>query len=270
MINKSNQSMVQLITVLEQKNKYLEQQNAELNKYILNLQVKFDETNKFLEKRITDFTDIWHPMMMQNINRIKDELVQSIKKSNDTEVENKLAFLNDKIESIQLNNLKSKIDEISKQLNKLEKKFDDTGLEGNTVVSYDNITPYLINTNMLLKLGVGNEMVTSIRSFYHNNMNPNPKFIMDKIKHFKNKCDVVDFAHVNQMTFYDENFNEIYMGPRYISDKCIDFNGIRFDILSMKKLLKTLDNINPNIKLKYGSLETYNGIPIRKYIELFF
>ncbi len=150
MINKSNQSTVQWITVLEQKNKYLEQQNAELNKYILNLQVKFDETNKFLEKRITDFTDIWHPMMMQNINRIKDELVKSIKKSNDTEVENKLAILNNKIESIQLNNLKSKIDEISKQL------------------------------------------------------------------------------------------------------------------------LETLDNINPNIKLKYGSLETYNGIPIRKYIELFF
>ncbi len=270
MINKSNQNMVQWIMNLEQKNKYLEQQNIileqknlELNNYILNLQIKSDETNKLLEKRITDFTDVWHPIMMQNINRIKEELIQTVKLSNK---KNNI----DLIESSELNNIKSKIDETRKELEKLKKMFDDTGLEGNTVVSYLNSEPRLINTNMLATIGFGNEMFQVIDNFYTFNGKGNSKIVLDKIKYLKGKTNFFDITKLNQKKFYDENLEEFSMGVQNINDKCIDFNGYKFDISGMKKFLKILDNVDSNIKLTYAGSETFNGVLIRKYIELFF
>lgn len=63
----------------------LETHNQQLLERSISLETEIVQLKNFLvndlqrlEKRITDFTDVWHPFMIQNINRIKDELVTSI------------------------------------------------------------------------------------------------------------------------------------------------------------------------------------------------
>jgi hypothetical protein len=44
-----------------------------------NMTLHYFQQLERLERRITDFTDVWHPMMTSNIVRIKDELVAETK-----------------------------------------------------------------------------------------------------------------------------------------------------------------------------------------------
>lgn len=75
-----------VIGVLEQRLHFMEQKNALLEQQIRKLEIANNNLlqqhindNSKLERRITDFTDVWHPMMMDNISRIKDELVEQVK-----------------------------------------------------------------------------------------------------------------------------------------------------------------------------------------------
>jgi BMFP domain-containing protein YqiC len=71
LIREATEGLNQRIAVLETQNQQLIQ---ELN------QLKNGLCNDFqrLERRITDFTDVWHPFMIQNINRIKEDLEKTI------------------------------------------------------------------------------------------------------------------------------------------------------------------------------------------------
>ncbi len=73
------------LQVLEQRMHFMEQKNALLEQKIIKLESdnyflrsELESKSSQLEKRITDFTDVWHPMMMENVNRIKSELVDEV------------------------------------------------------------------------------------------------------------------------------------------------------------------------------------------------
>jgi len=80
------QSLEQRLLFIEQKNYMLEQRmvalQAENQQRVVALQAENQQLHKALERRITDFTDVWHPMMMDNVNRIKSELVNEVEKVN--------------------------------------------------------------------------------------------------------------------------------------------------------------------------------------------
>jgi hypothetical protein len=56
----------------------LETQNQQLIQELYQLRNGICQEFQRLEQRITDFTDVWHPMMTQNINRIKEDLEKTI------------------------------------------------------------------------------------------------------------------------------------------------------------------------------------------------
>ena len=61
---------------LEQQNVALQQQNAALVQEMRNICANYNHHIERLERRITDYTDVWHPMMTANITRIKTEIVE--------------------------------------------------------------------------------------------------------------------------------------------------------------------------------------------------
>jgi hypothetical protein len=79
--NKSSpETKDQTVSALEERVKTLEQQNASIMQEMHNMCVHYNQHIERLERRITDFTDVWHPMMTSNIVRIKDELVADMRK----------------------------------------------------------------------------------------------------------------------------------------------------------------------------------------------
>ena len=66
-------------SVLESRIAALEQQNASLIQELRNMQLHYNHHIERLERRITDYTDVWHPMMTANMTRIKTEVVEETK-----------------------------------------------------------------------------------------------------------------------------------------------------------------------------------------------
>jgi hypothetical protein len=63
------------IYLLEQQNLTLMQEIRNMQSYYNSLFQKYNSHIDSLERRITDFTDIWHPIMTDNMVRIKNEIV---------------------------------------------------------------------------------------------------------------------------------------------------------------------------------------------------
>lgn len=79
----SEEKFASFVQSLEQRLLFIEQKNYMLEQRINALQSENQILHQALERRITDFTDVWHPMMMDNVNRIKTELVGEVEKAND-------------------------------------------------------------------------------------------------------------------------------------------------------------------------------------------
>ncbi len=79
----SEEKFASFVQSLEQRLLFIEQKNYMLEQRINALQSENKILHQALERRITDFTDVWHPMMMDNVNRIKTELVGEVEKAND-------------------------------------------------------------------------------------------------------------------------------------------------------------------------------------------
>lgn len=72
-------ALIQEATIgLNQRILTLETQNQQLIQELYQLKNGICQEFHRLERRITDFTDHWHPMMTQNINRIKEDLEKTI------------------------------------------------------------------------------------------------------------------------------------------------------------------------------------------------
>jgi len=100
LIREATMPLNQRITMLELANQQLIQQNQKLEYDLANLHNNLYSNVQRLEKRITDFTDLWHPIMTENINRIKAELEETIKQSekillvsNDKPINNNFTFI---------------------------------------------------------------------------------------------------------------------------------------------------------------------------------
>ena len=83
---KDNTALESRISALEQQNVALqqqsialEQQNAALVQEMRNICANYNHHIELIERRITDYTDVWHPMMTANITRIKAEIVKDTK-----------------------------------------------------------------------------------------------------------------------------------------------------------------------------------------------
>lgn len=158
----------ELTSGLNQRIFALEMQNNQLNNEVQMLKQGICLDLQRLEKRITDFTDIWHPIMMENINRIKSDLEETVKlteRENYVVLENKLIEktttnvqkLNDEME-VNFNNKILQITNYVKQLNdEMQINFDSkflkntNTLQNNVLIGFQDvhcITPIFINKNV--------------------------------------------------------------------------------------------------------------------------
>ena len=78
LIREATEGLNQRIFALEMQNNQLIQRSQALEGEIYQLKNGLCNDLARLEKRITDFTDVWHPMMTANINRIKADLEKTI------------------------------------------------------------------------------------------------------------------------------------------------------------------------------------------------
>ena len=73
-INNLNQRVISL----ESQNHHLIQRNQTLEGELNEIKYNINWNRQNLENRITDFTDMWHPLMSDNINRIKKSLEETV------------------------------------------------------------------------------------------------------------------------------------------------------------------------------------------------
>ena len=89
----SSETKDQTVSALEERVKTLEQQNASIIQEMRNMTFHYFQHIERLERRITDFTDVWHPMMTANIVRIKDELVADTRKDSQLYIDQNIKTL---------------------------------------------------------------------------------------------------------------------------------------------------------------------------------
>lgn len=101
LIREATAGLNQRVLALEITNQQLIQHNQKLEFELQTLKQTLYTDVQRLEKRITDFTDLWHPIMSENMNRIKAELEETIIKAErediqkvSFELENKLTNIN--------------------------------------------------------------------------------------------------------------------------------------------------------------------------------
>ena len=81
------------VSALEERVNALEQQNAAIMREMHNMTLHYFQQLERLERRITDFTDVWHPMMTSNIVRIKEELVAETRKDSQLYIDQNIKTL---------------------------------------------------------------------------------------------------------------------------------------------------------------------------------
>ena len=81
------------VSALEERVNALDQQNAAIMREMHIMTLHYFQQLERLERRITDFTDVWHPMMTSNIVRIKDELVAETRKDSQSYIDQNIKTL---------------------------------------------------------------------------------------------------------------------------------------------------------------------------------
>ena len=71
---------------LESQNRHLIQRNQTLEGELNEIKYNINWNRQNLENRITDFTDMWHPLMTDNINRIKKSLEETVMAKEATDI----------------------------------------------------------------------------------------------------------------------------------------------------------------------------------------
>jgi hypothetical protein len=217
----------------------LETQNQQLIQELYQLKNGICQEFQRLERRITDFTDVWHPMMTQNINRIKEDLEKTIA---ETERE-----------------------DIKKVQEDLEKKMaiiaedSSAGLMDNILVGYQNGYPIFAHkdssTDEIWKQFLGDGTISS-RSHLHNTM-----FIFESLKYFKNAY--YDPARFLQMTLINKNgiiTNSLRKTPtEHHGFVCWDETLLqRIEVKNIYKLCQEY-----GIKFVIHGQDRLNGVPIK-------
>jgi hypothetical protein len=208
----------------------LETQNQQLIQELSHLKNGLCHDFQRLEKRITDFTDLWNPFMQQTMNRIKEDLEKTI--------------------------IDSQREDIKKIQNDLESKMEKSniGLMDNILVGYyRDYSPIFAHkdsdNNQIQRKLQGEEsnfasstlILDSLKYFKNAYYDPQSAFGWIKIIN-KNGIALCPSAHGQQLTF--------------------DYTMSRPEVKNIYKLCKEL-----GIKFKIGGEDRVNGIPIKMLFE---
>jgi DNA-binding cell septation regulator SpoVG len=226
----------QRIIALELQNNQLIINNQRLEVELVQLKNGLYNDVYRLEKRITDFTDIWHPIMAENINRIKTDLEKTIIETERKDIKN----IREELEI------------------KLKKIVEDNNYTNEQVlIGYDSSSsclPPLFTHINIASMREGNlYQAISERfsgSFY------NIHFIIDSLEYLK------DIKYIDLRQFFNitiiNKYGTIIRQRNPI--ETIDFNDT-----SLKIIKNYCDKFS--IKILFESKEFYNGILLLNLID---
>ncbi len=270
LISEATSNLNQRIIALEIQNNQLVINNQRLEGELVQLKNGLYNDVYRLEKRITDFTDIWHPIMTENINRIKTDLEKTIIETERKDIKN----IQEELESKLINIIDNKIGIHIKE-NDNEKFLQDN------FNSYKNT--YSIKLSDLAKRlndkyncygRIYESHVFKLVDIYEKQINvlDEDNNILINCKSNNGKKIIIDNLQHNY-PFKETIINSLLKGNlddrEYIFSILIKQKGFIKLIDYLQKNCPTIE-IEPkhisivNWGLPYG---THNGIPIDKYIE---
>ena len=232
LIREATNNINQRVLALELQNNQLIIQNQKLEYDLNTLRHTIYTDVQRLEKRITDFTDLWHPIMTENMNRIKTELETTIKQAEREDIQ-KISF-----------DLE----------NKLTKIVEDNGLMNNVLVGYYNQLPIFINKNCNVS-----DLIKCLKQ--DRNDYQSSSRILDSLKHCKNVYyDPSVFQHLKVI---NQNCNILYKNLRLPHENIPIENIIQqSDIINIYKLCKEY-----GIKFVINGQDRVNGVPLKMLFE---
>ena len=290
----TNSNLLERITILENNMQQLIQNNQFLIQKVAYLENALNESHQKLERRITDYTDVWHPMMTANIVRVKEELVdtvnasvksgldnviesevKSIIKSETQTIVDKLITLQNKFKSIVKSEVKSIIQSetqtIVNKLQTLQTKFDDTNIEGHTIIGYGGDGCSGWDIPVFIRIGYK----SSLGDVYHFDDLGLKLYRMGgykimTLKSIKQLHDIFNFTicdidAIYDLIFVDNNHNHISLRA---TDRCecekFYIENKWYNKTNAQYLLNILDELK--IKIVFQGSELYNQKPLRRYI----
>ena len=232
---------------LESQNHLLIQRNQSLEGELNEIKYNINWNRQNLENRITDFTDMWHPLMTDNINRIKKSLEETVMAK----------------ENLDIIKIQTELD--LKFTNIIKENFVEH-LSDHILIGFkDNETlPVFIHKN------------SEFRAIYKCSAVSGSVLIAQSLKHLKN-IKTYDICCLQGLKITDVDSNIIY-NPSELNCGCPDsFGKPNKQRLSLEQmcdkrnliLFKNLLNVfgEMGIKLIMNDSEFVNGISIRKLIE---
>jgi hypothetical protein len=242
---------------LESQNHHLIQRNQKLEGELNEIKYNINWNRQNLENRITDFTDIWHPLMTDNINRIKKSLEETIMAKENLDIIKIQTELDLKFTNIIKENC---VEQISDHI---------------LIGFKDNETlPVFIHKNSSSQAIQKFRPTDSGKSF-HNGFY-GAVLIAQSLKHFKN-IKTYDICSLQDLKITDNDYNIIY-NPSELDCGCPDAFGkplkqrLSLEQMCYKRNLKLLKNLlnvfnEMGIKLIMNDSEFVNGVSIRTLIE---
>jgi hypothetical protein len=159
-----------------------------------------------LEKRITDFTDVWHPIMTENINRIKADLEKTIVETERKDIANIQFDLEEKMKQIVQDN------EANKLIRLLIGIPQDKGLK----LKLSEIANYYNNEHSWSN----NSKTFNICDIYDRGItiiDDNNNVIVSGIDNNGNKINCSDYSNFWKIILEEEG---LYTMWNYLTDKC--------------------------------------------------
>jgi len=263
----TNSNTLERITLLENNMLQLIENNKFLMQRVNYLENALSDSHQRLEKRITDFTDIWNPFMTSTMNRIKDELAETVETTIKSNVE---SCVKSTIDSEIKSSINSEIQTVTDKLQTLQTKFDDTNIEGLRLVGFSNKEIIADPKFTFMKKG-------GLLHYQENDIGHvcgyigNGVILILLLETFKQLHNIYNFKicniiYLEHSRFFDENCKELQVissGTDYIREPNnyvhIKNNGntgtppTNFNKKFLKKLLNILDKLN--IKLVYNDSE---------------
>lgn len=206
LIREVTNNLNQRVLALELQNNQLIIQNQKLEYELNTLRHTIYSDVQRLEKRITDFTDLWHPIMTENMNRIKAELETTIKQAEREDIQ-KISFdLENKLTKI-VENYKAE-----KCVNNIAKIPEYYGL----YIKLSDIANGIINSKQRFDIN----MYFNICDIYRDGLiivDDNNKIIVSGIDKDGNKINCNDYGKFWKIILEEEGIYTIW---NYLIDKC--------------------------------------------------
>lgn len=197
LIREATEGLNQRIFALEMQNNQLIQRSQALEGEIY--QLKNGLCNDFarLEKRITDFTDVWHPMMTANINRIKADLETTIMEAEREDIKKVQVDLESKMEQ-NITKIKTTIENEREDIKKIQ-----SNMESKMFKIVEENENFIIIGHYKNKFE-GGPIIVSKYKFNNTDFN---QYINNNILDGRNCGDVIN--HPGKITFYLNQLKKI-------------------------------------------------------------